>query len=734
MSEAAGKREQPLDAPVLPRPVEMGRADTASTLATKLVQRPDVNGVVLKKFVSDVCGGEDLLHWAAALCGIGEPVQDELFYYEGYNAQAGESFTQQLKRQLDEDLEHLWEDLLEQGPAEPSAELAKNSKAIHALHLLLAQIMQIYESSIQSAHEDLRWKIKIEFNQSGACTKYHDDLVKVRFVLTLVGDGTVLAEQTSVDWDYYQSCEGVIPELAGNENLGPSDAHNIIETWNQRICKSEIRTEPGDLTIMKGGKLTKRPCLHRAPYCAGEGMEPVRLLITMERICQEDLDKFIEMDENVSADAEEQEQEQEQELEQEHAQHEQQHISNSNAEAAPQLLPVTVLSGFLGAGKTSLLTHVLQNHDGLRVAVIVNDMAEVNIDAQLVKSSAELVTGKDKMVEMQNGCICCTLRGDLIDNVNKLAAENRSDYLLMESTGISEPMPVATTFASDDHGQKLLGNVARLDTLVTVVDAVNFLKDHGESQRLTDKPALGAEASDERNIADLLIDQVECANLLVLNKVDMIKEHDTVRLEGILKKLNPKAQIIRSNFGKVDPKLLLNTSSFNLAEAEQMPGWFQELSGHHVPETLEYNISSFVFRAQRPFHPQRLDRLIRRSFDGVLRSKGIIWVAGIQEACLTWSHAGCSMRIEPGSAWFCSEDPSRWPSDMPEEYKSTPHGDRRQELVFIGANIQEAKMRAQLEHALLTTTEFESGKDEWAKLPNPFSGVGKEEPPKKKNT
>jgi len=586
MSEATGTGKEPFDVPMVPLPVEIGRADSAETLARKLVQQADLNGVVLKQFVSDTCGDQDLLQWAARLCGIGRPMQGELCYYEGYRAQAGEPFTQQLKRQLEEDLKYRGKVFLEQEPAEQAAEIAKNPNVIQTLHTLLSRLMQIYESSIQSAHEDLRWKIKIELNQNGACTKYHDDFVEVRFVLTLVGDGTVLAHNTDADWAYYQSCEGVIPELAKIEDLEPSDVNNIIQSWNQRICKSEMKTEPGDVTIMKGGKLTKRPCLHRAPYSASEGVETVRFLITMERIHQEDLNKFIHIDRNASADRQGQELGHQQEHVDEHQhepchkqghkhshEHEQRHISDSNAEVTRQLLPVSVLSGFLGAGKTSLLTHVLQNHDGLRVAVIVNDIAEVNIDAKLVKSSAELVTGKDKMVEMQNGCICCTLRGDLIDNVNKLAAEQRFDYLLIESTGISEPMPVATTFASDDHGhghgngQKLLGDVARLDTLVTVVDAVNFLKDHGRSQRLTDRSALGAEASDQRNIADLLTDQVECANVLVLNKIDMIKEHDAVRLEGILKKLNPKAQIIRSSFGKVDPKLILNTSSFNMEEA-----------------------------------------------------------------------------------------------------------------------------------------------------------------------
>jgi len=259
---------------------------------------------------------------------------------------------------------------------------------------------------------------------------------------------------------------------------------------------------------------------------------------------------------------------------------------------------------------------------------------------------------------------------------------------------------------------------------VTVVDAVNFMKDYGKGQRLCDRSALGAEKTDERSITQLLVDQVECANLIVLNKMDLIKERNASNLEGLLRKLNPKAKIIRSSFGKVDVKLLLNTCSFDMAEAEQMPGWYQELKGNHVPETLEYNISSFVFRAQRPFHPRRLDKLLRVGFDGVLRSKGVIWIAGIHESSFVWGQAGNAMNIEGGAAWLHgSADLSDWPSNVSQEYSNAPYGDRRQELVFIGKNLKEAKVRKQLKQALVTDAEFKMGNDAWVKWSNPFKHV-----------
>jgi len=368
-------------------------------------------------------------------------------------------------------------------------------------------------------------------------------------------------------------------------------------------------------------------------------------------------------------------------------------------------LPATVLSGFLGAGKTTLMTHVLNNREGMRVAVLVNDMASINVDGQLLKDGVDLHDHKDKMVELQNGCICCTLKEDLMDSVREMALEHRFDYLLIESTGISEPLPVASTFAAtDEMGYPRIGGVTRLDTLVTVVDCMNFLKDYQSSTGLVDKKELGAEEGDQRTIVNLLIDQVEIANVLILNKTDLVSSEELESLKAILKKLNPGARVIDTQFGVVSPSEVLDTKSFNMKEVEMLPGWAQELHGEghgHTPETEEYGISSFIYTAERPFEPARLKAIIKEGMVkyGVLRSKGVVWNDCDHEVKYEWSQAGSSLAVRGGQRWNNS------PTD--EKYSGRRCGDRRQELVVIGQNMKEEEIRKALDDALLSEKDFE---------------------------
>jgi len=382
----------------------------------------------------------------------------------------------------------------------------------------------------------------------------------------------------------------------------------------------------------------------------------------------------------------------------------------------PEKLPVTVLSGFLGAGKTTMLTHVLTNREGLKVAVLVNDMASINVDEELLKQGVKFSESKDKMVELHNGCICCTLRDDLIKSVRDLALENRFDYLLIESTGISEPMPVATTFAaSDEKGKQLLGEYAALDTCVTVIDCANFLKDCQGLDKLLDRKELGAEEGDERTIVDLLLDQAEFANVLVLNKTDLVSSDDLGDLKKLFKKLNPGARIIESQHGVVDPKLLLNTKTFDMESASMLPGWQAELSGvQHKPETEEYGISSFVFRSDRPFHPDRLQQLLKNGpLPGVLRSKGFAWSAGDHLLAMEWSQAGSYTTLRPGFTWLpMGFSKSSWPEEAKAKFGDSLYGDRRQELVFIGA-IDQAAIRTVLDGILVTDEEYAMGPETW---------------------
>lgn len=389
-------------------------------------------------------------------------------------------------------------------------------------------------------------------------------------------------------------------------------------------------------------------------------------------------------------------------------------------------LPVTVLSGFLGAGKTTVLSHILNNRQGKKVAVIVNDMSDINIDAATIKSDVSLNHSHEKLVEMSNGCICCTLREDLLVEVGKLAKEGRFDYLVIESTGISEPLPVAETFTFADENGVSLGDVATLDTMVTVVDAVNFLNDYEQANDLQDTgESLGKD--DERSVADLLVDQVEFADVILISKTDLITNNELNKLTAILNTLNTQANIIPISNGHININQVLNTGLFNFERAQQAPGWLKEMRGEHIPETEEYGISSFNYTARRPFDPEKFYNFLHNTeqFGKLIRSKGYFWLATRPLFCAQWSQAGGIAHYGFAGMFYKAIPKKDWPTE-PELLADInskwvePFGDMRQELVFIGQSLDKKAIIKALDDCLLPEDAVLKGKDFWKTFNDPF--------------
>lgn len=395
------------------------------------------------------------------------------------------------------------------------------------------------------------------------------------------------------------------------------------------------------------------------------------------------------------------------------------------------------MSGFLGSGKTTLLRHVLNNREGLKVAVIVNDISEINIDAQLIeKGEAALSRVDEKLVSMPNGCICCTLREDLLTEVSRLAKEGRFDYLIIESTGISEPLPIAETFTFEvplpGLAGKTLSDIARLDTMVTVVDAFRFADDINSVELLAEryKNEVDVAPEDNRSVANLLLDQLEFANVVIINKLDLVSEVDVGRIKGLVMKLNPDAKIVTTTRSKIDLKDILDTKSFSMGRAMLHPGWLKELRGEHTPETAEYGVTSFVYRRNRPFHAGRLHQLLLKNIPTVIRSKGTCWMAPMHDVCVEWGGAGKLIQFQHGGGWLVNMAEEEMPDDPDIREKMRKdiaeggvYGDRKQELVIMGIDMVKADVEALLDTCLVTDEELAQGPEVWAEWENPFEHV-----------